>query len=159
MSSNLESFWARFYDDLANVIFSDKAYVFEEIANEPKTMREISESTGVPYMTVRKYIRWAKERGLVTVVGAKKSTTVLAEKWLLTFLPTIVEVETGALLIKLKLKLFLRRVFCEEVCPFRERCPTYSKLKDDLVPVRFVVVDRRFVREGDFDVCTNVVEV
>jgi len=99
MSSNLESFWARFYDDLANVIFSDKAYVFEEIANEPKTMREISESTGVPYMTVRKYIRWAKERGLVTVVGAKKSTTVLAEKWLLTFLPTIVEVETGALLI------------------------------------------------------------
>jgi len=53
------NFWESFYDAIREMIFSDKIYVFREIVKEPKTIREIAEAIGMPYVTVRKYMKWA----------------------------------------------------------------------------------------------------
>ena len=65
-------FWEDFYDGVREAFFSDRVYVLREIVRKPKTIREISEKTKIPYVTVRKYLTWAKSKGLATVVGTKK---------------------------------------------------------------------------------------
>jgi hypothetical protein len=162
MTGNAEEYWNKFYDDLAEIFFTDKAYVFKEIAYQAKTMREISQSTGIPYMTVRKYIRWAKEKGYVIVAGTEKVGSVLAEKWLSTFVPEIEDVEKDVTVIKLKIKIWTRRYLCEIACPSRDVCPTYKKLKDssrDLISYRKVTIDRRFIRSGDTGFCEQATKV
>ena len=62
----MSEFWESFYEAVKEMFFSDKIYVFREIVNEPKTIKEISEAVGIPYVTVRKYMKWAYERGLAT---------------------------------------------------------------------------------------------
>ena len=59
--------WGIIYDAIREAIFSDKVYVLKEIVNEPKTIKEIAESVDMPYPTVRKYMKWAVEKGLVIV--------------------------------------------------------------------------------------------
>ena len=66
-------FWSVFYDAAREAFFSDRIYVLREIVDEPKTIREIASAAGMPYVTVRKYLKWAHEKGLATVVGVSKS--------------------------------------------------------------------------------------
>ena len=157
MSTKGKEFWEEFYETIGEMIFSDKIYVFKEIVDEPKTMKEISEATGIPYMTVRKYIRWAKERGLVTVAGTKKVGSVLAEKWLLTFIPEVVDVEKG-LILRVKLKIRMRKEFCENTCPLKEECPVYKKLREgaNITPYREVVIEKREFKSEYTSVCEPI---
>ncbi len=42
---------------LGELLRCHKRYVFREIVKEPKTIREIAEAVGMPYVTVRKYMK------------------------------------------------------------------------------------------------------
>jgi len=145
-------FWSEFYDAVREAFFSDKIYVLREIVDEPKTIREIASATGMPYVTVRKYLKWAHERGLATVVGASKGERgALSEEWLLTFVPEVVGVRVDGLVVKVRLKVRFRKVFCERVCPLRDECPHYQVIKkgDSVTPYRVIEVEKRgFTGEG-----------
>ena len=110
-------------------------------------------------MTVRKYIRWAKEKGLIAVVRTKKVGSVLAEKWLLTFVPEVMDVEKG-LILRVKLRIKMRREFCENACPMKDKCPVYKELKNgaDVVPYRIVTIEKRLIESKDVGVCECVAE-
>jgi len=123
-------FWEKFYDAIREMIFSDKVYVFREIVNEPKTIREIADKLGMPYVTVRKYIQWGYKNGLTVVVGTKKDRGAISEKWLLTFVSEVLEVKEDNLLIEIRLRINIRREFCEGVCPFKSECPNFLKMKN-----------------------------
>ncbi len=146
----MENFWESFYNAIKEMIFSDKVYVFREIVKEPKTIREIAEAVGMPYVTVRKYMKWAYERGLATVVGTKKERGAISEKWLLTFVPEIVEIKEENLVVKIKLRLQMRRAFCEQICPYKDNCPVFEKIKkgEEVLPYREIVLERRKLIEG-----------
>lgn len=146
----MKEFWETFYDAVREMFFSDKVYAFREIVDEPKTMREISEATGIPYVTVRKYMRWGYEKGVATVVGTKKERGAISEKWLLTFVPEVLEVEKN-LILKVKLKLRLRDVFCRSVCPVNKECPTFAKISrgEQITPYRIVTIERRLTNAED----------
>ena len=150
----MENFWESFYDAIREMIFSDKIYVFREIVKEPKTIREMAEAVGMPYVTVRKYMKWAYERGLATVVGTKKERGAISEKWLLTFVPEIIEVKEDNLVVKIKLKIKMRKEFCEQVCPFKKKCPNYDKIRDGYVPYRVIEIERRVFKGDNEMVCS-----
>ena len=154
----VSSFWEDFYEAISEMIFSDKVYVFKEIVNEAKTIREIAEATGMPYVTVRKYIRWAAEKGLVVVVGTKKVGGAISEKWLLTVVPEVEKVEENNLVIKVKLKIRMRKVFCEWVCPFKDKCPVFEKIKsgEKVAPYRRVEIEKRTFKGESTQVCKPV---
>ena len=141
-------FWEDFYDGVREAFFSDRVYVLREIVRKPKTIREISEKTKIPYVTVRKYLTWAKSKGLATVVGTKKEKSKLAELWSLTFEPKVLELREENMLIVVKVKLVLRKIFCEEFCPLKDSCPHYEK---DVYPYRIVEFEKSFVRSVDKD--------
>ena len=151
----MEDFWRRFYDAIREMIFSDRVYVFREIVNEPKTIKEIAESVGMPYVTVRKYMRWAYERGLAVVVGMKKERGAISEKWLLTFVPEIVEIKEDNLVVKIKLKVNIRREFCEQICPFKDECPSYEKIKkgEKIVPYKELEIEKRLAKGENRKIC------
>ena len=120
-------------------------YLAKKINKEPKTIREIAETVGMPYVTVRKYMKWAYERGLATVVETKKERGAISEKWLLTFVPEVIEIKEDNLAIKIKLKIKMRREFCEQICPLRDNCPNFERIKkgEEVVPYREVEIERR----------------
>jgi len=157
----MENFWESFYDAIREMIFSDKIYVFREIVKEPKTIREIAEAVGMPYVTVRKYMRWAYERGLATVVGTKKERGAISEKWLLTFVPEVIEVKENNLVVKIKLKIKIRKEFCEQICPFKEECPTFERVKKgvDVIPYRELEIERKLAKGVEHKICTPIVAV
>ena len=157
----MDEFWKRFYDAVREMFFSDKVYVFREIVNEPKTIREIAEATGMPYVTVRKYMKWGYEKGIATVVGTKKERGAIAELWLLTFVPEIIEIKENKLAIRVKLKLWLRKEFCEQVCPFREECPSFEKIRanKEINIYRKVVIEKRLAHGESYKICKTPVVV
>ena len=157
----MENFWESFYDAVREMIFSDKIYVFREIVKEPKTIREIAEAVGMPYVTVRKYMKWAYERGLATVVGTKKERGAISEKWLLTFVPEIVEIKEDNLLIKIKLKIKMRKEFCEQICPFRDKCPSFERIRkgEEIVPYREIEIEKKLARGVDHKVCKPITTI
>jgi predicted transcriptional regulator len=157
----LEEFWEIFYDAIREMFNSDKILVFREIVKEPKTIKEIAEKLGMPYVTVRKYMRWGFERGLAVVVGTKKERGALSEKWLLTFVPEIVELKEDNLVVRIKLKLWMRKEFCEQVCPFKKECPTFEKIRANEVinPYREVVIEKRMAHGESYKVCKTPVVV
>ena len=144
-------FWKNFYDGVREVFFSDRVYVLREVLREPKTIGEISEKTGIPYVTVRKYLTWAKSKAVATVVGTKKEKSKLAELWLLTFEPKVLELKEVDMLIVVKVKVLLRKIFCEVFCPLKDSCPHYEKLSE-VRPYRIVEFEKAFVRSVD-EVC------
>lgn len=156
----MHEFWKEFYEAVEEMVFSDKVYVFREIVNEPKTIREIAEATGIPYVTVRKYIQWAAKKGLVTVVGTKKVGGAISEKWLLAIVPEVEEIKEENLVIRVKLKIKMRLEFCERVCPFKEGCPAYEKAKTtSAVPYRILEIEKRRFKGDETEVCEGVAEV
>ena len=157
----MSEFWESFYEAVKEMFFSDRIYVFREIVNEPKTIKEISEAVGIPYVTVRKYMKWAYERGLATVVGTKKERGAISEKWLLTFVPEIIEVREDHLVVKIKLKIWIRKEFCEQICPFKEKCQAYKRLKkgDEILPYREVEIEKRKFRGEEVEVCKHPVKM
>ncbi|WP_456329212.1 hypothetical protein [Archaeoglobus sp.] len=154
----MEEFWDEVYEAIGEMIFTDKIYVFREIVDEPKTIREIANATGMPYVTVRKYIRWAAEKGLVTVVGTKKVGGAISEKWLMTIIPEVEEIEENNLVIRIKLKIKMRREFCEWVCPFKDKCPVFKKIRsgEKVVPYRRVEIEKRTFKGERTRVCKPV---
>jgi len=144
-------FWEDFYDGVRESFFSDRVYVLREIVREPRTMREISEKTKIPYVTVRKYLTWAKSRAVAAVVGVKKDRGALAELWQLTFEPEVLELKEDDMLIVVKVKVAFRKIFCEEFCPSKDSCPHYEKLVEgeSVCPYRIVEFEKRFVRMYD----------
>jgi len=154
----MSEFWESFYEAVKEMFFSDKIYVFREIVNEPKTIKEISETVGIPYVTVRKYMKWAYERGLATVVGTKKERGAISEKWLLTFVPEIIEVKEDNLVVKIKLKIWIRREFCEQICPFKDECPSFERIRkgEEIVPYRELEIERKLAKGEDHKICKPV---
>ena len=157
----MEEFWETFYNAVREMFFSDKVYVFREIVNEPKTIREIAEKVRMPYVTVRKYIRWGYERGLVTVVGTKKERGAIAELWLLTFVPEIVELKNDNLAIRVKLKLWLRKEFCEQICPFKDECPSFERIRknEEIAPYREIEIEKKLAIGEEHKVCKPITTV
>ena len=152
----MKEFWSEFYDAVKEILFTEKSYVFNEIVNQPKTMREISEATGIPYVTVRKYVRWAKDKNLVFRADVVKVGSVLAEKWLLTFVPEVLDVEKS-LVLRVMLRIKMRREFCESFCPLKDKCPAYKRfVEKGEVPYREVLVEKRFVKSDDWGFCRIV---
>ncbi len=152
-------FWNEFYDAVKEMFFSDKIYVFREIVNEPKTIKEIANAVDMPYVTVRKYMKWAYEKGLATVVGTKKERGALSEKWLLTFIPEIIEVKEENLIVKIKLKIRFRKEFCEQVCPTKDKCPHYKRIEkgEKVVPYRLLEVEKKLAKGETFEMCNPTV--
>ncbi|WP_290596961.1 MULTISPECIES: hypothetical protein [unclassified Archaeoglobus] len=151
----MEEFWDEVYEAIGEMMFTDKIYVFREIVDEPKTIREIANATGMPYVTVRKYIRWGAEKGLVAVVGTKKVGGAISEKWLMTIIPEVESVDEDNLVIKVKLKIRMRREFCEQVCPFKKDCPVYAEIKSgkDVAPYREIEIEKRTFKGVKAEVC------
>ena len=82
------------------------------------------------------------------VVGTKKERGAISEKWLLTFVPEIVEIKEDNLVIKIKLKIRMRKEFCEQICPFRDECPSFEKI----VPYKMLEIEKRLAK-GDYRLC------
>ena len=154
----MSEFWENFYEAVKEMFFSGKIYVFREIVNEPKTIKEISEAVGIPYVTVRKYMKWAYERGIATVVGTKKERGAISEKWLLTFVPEIIEVKEDNLVVKIKLKIWIRREFCEQICPFKDECPSFERIRkgEETVPYRELEIERKLAKGEGHKICKPV---
>ncbi len=155
----MHEFWKRFYEAIKDMFFSDKIYVFREIVNEPKTIREIAEKVGMPYVTVRKYLKWAYEHGIATVVGTKKERGAISEKWLLTFVPEIIEIKEDNLVVKIKLKIKIRRDFCEQVCLFKEECPSFERIKknENIVPYRVLEIEKKLAKGEKVEACKLII--
>lgn len=103
---------------------------------------------------MRKYLKWAHEKGLATVVGVSKSERgALSEKWLLTFVPEVVGVRVDGLVVRVRLKVRFRKVFCERVCPQKEWCPHYQVTKDGITPYRVIEIEKREVKRVDTGTC------
>lgn len=140
----MSGFWGEVYDAIEEMLFTEKVYVFKEIVDKPKTIREIAEKAEMPTVTVRKYIKWAASKGLATVAGTKKIDSAISEQWLLTIIPEIEETKPSGLVIKVLLKVKFRKEFCDQ-CAFREDCPHYERLEkgENITPYRKVEVQKR----------------
>jgi len=97
--------------------------------------------------------------GLVTVVGTKKERGAISEKWLLTFVPEIIEIKEDNLVVKIKLKIKMRKEFCEQICPFKEECPSFERIKkgDEITPYRILEVEKKLTRGEEAETCEIVI--
>ena len=74
----------------------------------------------------------------------------------ITFVPEIIEIKEDNLVVKIKLKAKIRKEFCEQVCPFKNECPNFDKIRnEEIVPYRELKIEKR-VFKGDSEIVCSV---